>query len=173
MTDIGGILEYIKNQIENLTINYVILILVASLILLYFLLTKTQRGREVRKRFRILPRLIPLDDDYETDIKEPENLDGSNRQLKGEIIDNEHEILNQLLGQEGTKELSGFEYVDAVPAEEQDLNVPLANQIFKSMSGQTKSVSDEQEFCAECKKPVKAEWKACPFCGEFLEIYEN
>jgi len=27
VTDIGGILEYIKNQIENLTINYVILIL--------------------------------------------------------------------------------------------------------------------------------------------------
>ena len=171
MTDIGGILEYIKNQIENLTINYVILILVASLILLYFLLTKTPRGREVRKRFRILPRLIPLDDDYETVIEKPKNLDGSNRQLKGEIIDNEHEILNQLLGQEGTEELSGFE--DAVPAEKQDLNVPLANQIFKSMSGQTKSVSDEQEFCAECKKPVKTEWKACPFCGEFLEIYEN
>jgi hypothetical protein len=21
----------------------------------------------------------------------------------------------------------------------------------------------------ECKKPVKTEWKACPFCGEFLE----
>ena len=163
----------IKNQIENLTIQDVILMLITALILLYFLLTKTQRGREVRKRFRILPKLIPLDDDYETNIEEPENLDGSNRQLKGEIIDNEHKILNQLLGQEGTEELSGFEDEDAVPAEEQDLNVPLANQIFKSMSGQTKSVSDEQEFCAECKKPVKTEWKACPFCGEFLEIYEN
>ena len=173
MTDIDEMLEDIKNQIENLKIQDVILILVVALVLLYFILTKTQRGREVRKKFRILPRLIPLDEDYETDIEEPENLDGSNRQLKGEIIDNEHEILNQLLGQEGTEELSGFEDEDAVPAEEQDLNVPLANQIFKSMSGQTKSVSDEQEFCAECKKPVKTEWKACPFCGEFLEIYEN
>ena len=173
MTDIGRILENIKNQIENLTIQDVILMLITALILLYFLLTKTQRGREVRKRFRILPKLIPLDDDYETNIEEPENLDGSNRQLKGEIIDNEHEILNQLLGQEGTEELSGFEDEDAVPAEEQDLNVPLANQNFNSMSGQIKSISDEQEFCAECKKPVKAEWKACPFCGEFLEIYEN
>lgn len=173
MTDIGRILENIKNQIENLTIQDVILMLVAALILLYFLLTKTQRGREVRKRFRILPKLIPLDDDYETNIDEPENLDGSNRQLKGEIIDNEHKILNQLLGQEGTEELSGFEDEDAVPAEEQDQNVPLANQNFSSMSGQIKSISDEQEFCAECKKPVKAEWKACPFCGEFLEIYED
>ena len=173
MTDIGRILENIKNQIENLTIQDIILMLVAALILLYFLLTKTQRGREVRKRFRILPKLIPLDDDYETNIEEPENLDGSNRQLKGEIIDNEHKILNQLLGQEGTEELSGFEDEDAVPAEEQDRNVPLANQNFNSMSGQIKSISDEQEFCAECKKPVKAEWKACPFCGEFLEIYED
>ena len=163
-------LEDIKNQVENLTIQDVILILVGALVLLYFILTKTQRGREVRKKFRILPKLIPLDDDYETDIDEPENLDGSNRQLKGEIIDNEHDILNQLLRQEGTEELSGFEDEDAVPAEEQDQNVPLANQNFNSMSGQIKSISDEQEFCAECKKPVKTEWKACPFCGEFLEI---
>ena len=163
-------LEDIKNQIENLTIQDVILILVGALVLLYFILTKTQRGREVRKKFRILPRLIPLDDDYDTDIDEPENLDGSNRQLKGEIIDNEHDILNQLLRQEGTEELSGFEDEDAVPAEEQDQNIPLANQNFNSMSGQIKSISDEQEFCAECKKPVKTEWKACPFCGVFLEI---
>jgi len=170
VTDIDEILEDIKNQIENLTIQDVILILVVALVLLYFILTKTQRGREVRKKFRILPRLIPLDDDYDTDIDEPENLDGSNRQLKGEIIDNEHDILNQLLRQEGTEELSGFEDEDAVPAEEQDQNIPLANQNFNSMSGQIKSISDEQEFCAECKKPVKNEWKACPFCGVFLEI---
>ncbi len=170
MTDINEMLEDIKNQIENLTIQDVILILVVALVLLYFILTKTQRGREVRKKFRILPRLIPLDDDYDTDIDEPENLDGSNRQLKGEIIDNEHDILNQLLRQEGTEELSRFEDEDAVPAEEQDQNVPLANQNFNSMSGQIKSISDEQEFCAECKKPVKTEWKACPFCGVFLEI---
>jgi hypothetical protein len=166
-------IEDITNQIEELTIQGVILILVAALILVCFLLTKTQKGREVRKKFRILPKLIPLDDDYETDIKETEDLDGSNRQLKGEIIDNEHDLLNQLLRQEGTEELSGFEDEDAVPAEEQDRNIPLANQNFNSMSGQIKSVSDEQEFCAECKKPVKAEWKACPFCGEFLEIYED
>jgi len=170
VTDIDEMLEDIKNQIENLTIQDVILILVVALVLLYFILTKTQRGREVRKKFRILPRLIPLDDDYDTDIDEPENLDGSNRQLKGEIIDNEHDILNQLLRQEGTEELSGFENEDAVPAEEQDQNIPLANQNFNSMSGQIKSISDEQEFCAECKKPVKNEWKACPFCGVFLEI---
>jgi hypothetical protein len=169
--------EFIEDEIlfeiENLTIQDVILILVAALILLYFLLTKTRRGREVRKRFRILPKLMPLDDDYETNIEEPENLDGSNRQLKGEIIDNEHEILNQLLGQEGTEELGEFDDEYAVPAKEQEQNVPLANQNFSSMGGQIKSISDEQEFCAKCSKPVKPEWKACPFCGEFLEEYET
>jgi len=171
--DINEAIVYIKNQIENLKIPDIILILVVTLIIFYFLLTKTQKGREVRKKFRLLPKLIPLDEEYETTIEEPENLDGSNRQLKGEIIDNEHVILNQLLGQEGTEELSGFDDEDAVPAKEQDQNIPLANQNFSSMEGQIKSVSDEQEFCAECNKPVKPEWKACPFCGEFLEEYET
>ena len=165
--------EEIKNQIENLTLEHIVVLLVLVLIILYFLLTKTQRGREVRKKFRILPKLIPIDDEYETHVEEPENLDGSNRQLKGEIIENEHDILNDLLGQTGTKELSDFEDDDAISIEELDLEVPLPNQNFNSMSGQVKSISDEQEFCAECKKPVKPEWKACPFCGEFLEEYET
>jgi len=165
--------EEIKNQIENLTLEHIVVLLVLVLIILYFLLTKTQRGREVRKKFRILPKLIPIDDEYETHVEEPENLDGSNRQLKGEIIENEHDILNDLLGQTGTKELSDFEDDDAISIEELEQEVPLPNQNFNSMSGQVKSISDEQEFCAECKKPVKPEWKACPFCGEFLEEYET
>ena len=106
--------EEIKNQIENLTLEHIVVLLVLVLIILYFLLTKTQRGREVRKKFRILPKLIPIDDEYETHVEEPENLDGSNRQLKGEIIENEHDILNDLLGQTGTKELSDFEDDDAI-----------------------------------------------------------
>ncbi len=93
--DSGFILEKIKKQIEDLDNNQVILIIVIAVILLYLLLTKTQRGREVRKKFRILPQLIPLEEEYETEIKEPEELDGSNRQLKGEIIENEHHILNE------------------------------------------------------------------------------
>jgi len=165
--------EEIKNQIENLTLEHIVVLLVLVLIILYFLLTKTQRGREVRKKFRILHKIIPIDDEYETHVEEPENLDGSNRQLKGEIIENEHDILNDLLGQTGTKELSDFEDDDAISIEELDQEVPLPNQNFNSMSGQVKSISDEQEFCAECKKPVKPEWKACPFCGEFLEEYET
>ena len=166
-------LEEIKNQIESLTTQNIILILGIGMVLLYIILTKTKRGRAVRKKFRILPRLIPIEDNYETEVKKPENLDGSNRQLKEEIIENEHEILNKLLKQEGTEKLENFEEDEAVSIHEHDENVPLANQNFSSMGGQIKSVSDEQEFCAECKKPVKPEWKACPFCGEFLEEYED
>ena len=111
--------------------------------------------------------------EYTDDIKEPENLDGSSRQLKGEIIQNEHEILNTLLNQEGTDELSDFDEDDAVLLQEQDENIPLPNQNFSNISGQIKSISDDQEYCAACKKPVETEWKACPFCGEFLEEYED
>ena len=152
--------EEIKNQIENLTFENIIILLVLSLIIIYFLLTKTHRGREVRKKFRILPKLIPIDEEYETNIEEPENLDGSNSLLKGEIIENEHKILNDLLGQTGTEELSGFQDDDAISIQEQDQEIPLPNQNFSSMGGQVRSISDEQEFCAECKKPVKPEWKA-------------
>ena len=166
-------LEEIKEQVENLENQEIIFIIGTTLVLLYLLLTQTQRGREVRKKFRILPKRIPVDDEYETNIKEPENLDGSSRQLKGEIIQNEHEILNTLLNQEGTDELSDFDEDDAVLVQEQEQNIPLANQNFSSISGQIKSISDDQEFCAACKKPVKPEWKACPFCGEFLEEYEG
>ena len=77
------------------------------------------------------------------------------------------------MGQTGTEELSGFQDDDAISIQEQDQEIPLPNQNFSSMGGQVRSISDEQEFCAECKKPVKPEWKACPFCGEFLEEYET
>ena len=163
----------IIQEIEKLALEQVILILISLLIFIYLILTKTKRGRSVRKKFRVLPQLIPIDDEYETEIKKPQHLDGSSRQLKGEIIEDEHKILNELLGQKNTEELSGFDEEDATTIEEQDMNVPLHNQNFSSMKGKVTNAADEQEFCAECKKPVKPEWKACPFCGEFLEIYED
>ena len=163
----------IIQEIEKLALEQIILILISSLIFIYLILTKTKRGRSVRRKFRVLPQLIPIDDEYETEIKKPQNLDGSSRQLKGEIIEDEHKILNELLGQKNTEELSGFDEEDAATIEEQDMNVPLHNQNFSSMKGKVTNAADEQEFCAECKKPVKPEWKACPFCGEFLEIYED
>lgn len=163
----------IIQEIEKLALEQVILILISLLIFIYLILTKTKRGRSVRKKFRVLPQLIPIDNEYETEIKKPQHLDGSSRQLKGEIIEDEHKILNELLGQKNTEELSGFDEEDAATIEEQDMNVPLHNQNFSSMKGKVTNAADEQEFCAECKKPVKPEWKACPFCGEFLEIYED
>jgi len=171
--DSGFILEKIKKQIEDLENNQAISIIIIAIILLYFLLTKTQRGREVRKKFRILPKLIPLEEEYETEIEEPEELDGSNRQLKGEIIENEHHILNELLGNKEPKELDDFNEEDALIFKEQEETMPLPNQNFGDMKEHINSASETQEYCASCNKPVKSEWKACPFCGEFLEIYEN
>ena len=46
--------EEIKNQIESLTTQDILLILGIGIVLLYVLLTKTKRGRAVRKKFRIL-----------------------------------------------------------------------------------------------------------------------
>ena len=171
--DNGILLEEIKKQIESLDSNQVLLIVLIAVILLYLVLTKTQKGREVRKKFRILPKLIPLEEDYEAEIEEPENLDGSNRQLKGEIIENEHDILNKLLGNKEPEKLDGFSEEDAIIFKEQEETIPLPNQNFEGMKGHNNSASENQEYCASCNKPVKVEWKACPFCGEFLEIYED
>ena len=166
-------LEEIRKQIEDLESNQIIIIIGIAVILLYIILTKTQRGREVRKKFRILPKLIPLEEEYVTEIKEPENLDGSNRQLKGEIIQNEHDILNDLLGNNVPEKLDGFNEEDAVIFKEQEEIMPLPNQNFGNMNEHINSATENQEYCASCNKPVKSEWKACPFCGEFLEIYEE
>ena len=46
----GLSLEEIKNQIENLTNVHIILIVLISMFLIYILLTKTKRGRAVRKK---------------------------------------------------------------------------------------------------------------------------
>lgn len=166
-------LEEIRTEIEKLENNQVILIIIIAVILLYLVLTKTQKGKEVRRKFRILPKLIPLEEEYEIEIEEPENLDGSNRQLKGEIIQNEHDILNELFGNNEPEKLDGFDEQDAVIFKEQEETIPLSNQNFGDMKEYTNSASENQEYCASCNKPVKPEWKACPFCGEFLEIYED
>ena len=47
-----------------------------------------------------------MDDYYEVEIEEPEDIDGSSRQLKGEIIQNEHDVLQSLLGQDTPEELN-------------------------------------------------------------------
>lgn len=164
-------LEGIRKQIENLENQQIIFILVVTLLLFYLILT--QRGKAVRKKFRILPKLIPLDDYDEIQIKEPEKIDGSQRQLKDEIIDNEHDILQNLVGEDSPEVLSGFENDDATVLPDEEESVPLANQNFPDIKGKVENIAENLEYCAECSKAVKEEWKACPYCGEFLEVYEE
>ena len=164
-------LEGIRKQIENLENQQIIFILVVTLLLFYLILT--QRGKAVRKKFRILPKLIPLDDYDEIQIKEPEKIDGSQRQLKDEIIDNEHDILQNLVGEDSPEVLSGFENDDATVLPDEEESVPLANQNFPDIKGKVENIAENLEYCAECSKTVKEEWKACPYCGEFLEVYEE
>ena len=143
------------------------------LFLFYDLITGTKGGRQVRRKFRILPQLIPMDDYYEVKIEEPEDIDGSSRQLKGEIIQNEHDVLQSLLGQDTTEELNQFSDTDATVLVDEEETMPLANQNFQEIKGRVENAADNLEFCESCNKPVKKKWKACPFCGEFLEIYED
>jgi len=164
-------LEGIGKQIENLENQQIIFVLVVTLLLCYLILT--QRGKAVRKKFRILPKLIPLDDYDEIQIKEPEKIDGSHRQLKEEIIDNEHDILQNLVGENSPEVLSGFEDDDATVLPDEEESMPLANQNFPDIKGKVENIAENLEYCAECSKTVKEEWKACPYCGEFLEVYEK
>ena len=143
------------------------------LFLFYDLITGTKRGRQVRRKFKILPKLIPMDEHYEVEIEEPEDIDGSSRQLKGEIIQNEHDVLQSLLGQETPEELNQFSDTDAAVLVDEEETMPLSNQNFPDIKGRVENATDNLEFCESCNKPVKKEWKACPFCGEFLEIYED
>ncbi len=143
------------------------------LFLFYDLITGTKRGRQVRRKFKILPQLIPMDDYYEVEIEEPEDIDGSSRQLKGEIIQNEHDVLQSLLGHDTTEELNQFSDTDATVLVDEEETMPLSNQNFPDIKGRVENTTDNLEFCESCSKPVKKEWKACPFCGEFLEIYED
>lgn len=165
--------EELRKIIEDLDNLQIILIVGVAMLLLYLVLTKTQRGRDVRRKFRILPKLIPIEDYDEIKIKNPEKIDGSQRQLKNEIIDNEHEILKNLVGEDSPEILSGFDESDAQTIPEEEENIPLANQNFPDIKGKVENAAEGLEYCAECTKPVKKEWKACPYCGEFLEVYES
>ena len=117
------------------------------LFLFYDLITGTKRGRQVRRKFRILPQLIPMDDYYEVEIEEPEDIDGSSRQLKGEIIQNEHDVLQSLLGQDTPEELNQFSDTDATVLVDEEETMPLANQNFQEIKGRVENAADNLEFC--------------------------
>ena len=137
------------------------------IILLYDLISGTKRGRKVSKKFRIIPKLIPLDE-----YKEKEQVDGTSRQITHEIIENEHEILQELVGNLSNGELNEFGEDDGETFSNVEETMPLANQNFSEIGGENKTAEENQEYCGNCNEPVKDEWKACPFCGEFLEIFE-
>ena len=151
----------------------ILLVFGVFIFLFYDLITGTKRGRQVRKKFRILPQLIPVNGHDKVEIEEAGNVDGSSRQLKGEIMQNEREILQGLLGQETPEELGEFRDDNATVLADEEETVPLANQNFPNIGGIVENATDSLEFCMSCDKPVKKEWKACPFCGELFEMQED
>ena len=143
------------------------IVLVIFLFLSYDLISGTKRGKKVSKKFKIIPKLFPIEE-----IKEKEQVDGTTRQVTKEIIDNEHEILEELVGNLSSSNLDELEEGYGEKLSKIDENMPLANQNFPELGGRIDSAEEDQEYCGNCNEPVKNEWKACPLCGEFLEVYE-
>jgi len=143
------------------------IVFVTFFILSYDLISGTKRGKKVSKKFRIIPKLFPLEE-----IEEKEQVDGTTRQVTKEIIDNEHEILEELVGNLSPSNFDELEGGYGEKLSNMDEKIPLANQNFPELGGQIDSAEEDQEYCGNCNEPVKKEWKACPLCGEFLEVYE-
>ena len=137
------------------------------LFILYDLISGTKRGKKVSKKFKKIPKLFPLEE-----FEEKEQVDGTARQVTKEIIDNEHEILEELIGNLSPNNLDELEEGYGEKLSKMDEKMPLANQNFPELGGQIDSAEEDQEYCGNCNEPVKKEWKACPLCGEFLEVYE-
>ena len=135
--------------------------------LIFDLFTGTSRGKKLSKKFKPLPSLVPL----EKAIEE-EQVDGTDRQVTNEIIDNEHDILEELVGNLSPNKLDELQEGYGEKLSSIDEKMPLANQNFPEFGGTIDSAEQNQEYCGNCNEPVKNEWKACPLCGEFLEEYE-
>ena len=82
------------------------------------------------------------------------------------------EILEELVGNLSNSKLNEFGEDDGEDFSNVKETMPLANQNFPEIGGENKVAEENQEYCGNCNEPVKSEWKACPFCGEFLEILE-
>ena len=143
------------------------IVLATFLFLLYDLISGTKRGKKVSEKFKIIPKLFPLEE-----IEEKEQVDGTTRQVTKEIIENEHELLEELVGNTSPTNLDELEEGYGKKLSKMDEKMPLANQNFPEFEGKIGSAEDDQEYCGNCKEPVRTEWKACPLCGEFLEVYE-
>lgn len=165
--------KFIRNDIlQSIPFNSPIetsipIVLVIFLFLSHDLISGTKRGKKVSQKFKIIPKLFPLEE-----IEEKEQIDGTARQVTKEIIDNEHEILEELVGNLSPSNLDVLEEGYGEKISKLDEKMPLANQNFPELGGQVDSAEEDQEYCGKCNEPVKKEWKACPLCGEFLEVYE-
>ena len=140
---------------------------ITLLFLIFDLFTGTKRGKKLSKKFKPLPTLVPLEK-----VIEEEQVDGTTRQVTNEIIDNEHEILDELVGNLSPNKLDELQEGYGEKLSSIDEKMPLANQNFPEIEGAISSAEQGQEYCGNCNEPVKNEWKACPLCGEFLEEYE-
>ena len=141
------------------------------LLTLFFLLFDLMSGNSNRKKtsnkFKKVAKLIPLEQ-----AVEEESVDGTSRQVTKEIVSNEHELLEELLGNLGSDTSGRLEEGYGEKLSKMDEKLPLANQNFPEIEGKIDIAESNQEYCGSCNKPVKVEWKACPFCGEFLDEYE-
>ena len=140
-------------------------------ITLFFLFFDLMSGNSNRmkktNKFKKVAKLIPLEQ-----AVEEESVDGTSRQVTKEIISNEHELLDELIGNLGSSTSGELEEGYGEKLSEMDEKLPLANQNFPEIEGKIDVAESNQEYCGSCNEPVKGEWKACPFCGEFLDEYE-
>ena len=136
---------------------------ITLLFLIFDLFTGTKRGKKLSKKFKPLPALVPLEK-----VIEEEQVDGTTRQVTNEIIDNEHEILDELFGNFPPNKLDELQEGYGEKLSISDEKVSFANQNFPEIEGAIIPAKQRQEYCSHCNEPVKNEWKACPLCGEFL-----
>ena len=81
-----------------------------------------------------------MDEHYEVEIEEPEDIDGSNRQLKGEIMQNEHDVLQSLLGQETPEELNNSVTLTRIYLEMKKRQCRCLIKIFQTLREELKTL---------------------------------
>ena len=139
-----------------------------TLFFLFFdLMTGNSNRMKKTNKFKKVAKLIPLEQ-----AVEEESVDGTSRQVTKEIISNEHELLDELIGNLGSSNSGELEEGYGEKLSKMDEKLPLANQNFPEIEGKIDVAESNQEYCGSCNEPVKEEWKACPYCGEFLDEYE-
>ena len=155
-----------KVPFESPINSHIPIVVLTLFFLLYELFTSTKKGKKISKKFRKIPKLMSVD---EYGKGQKEIIDGGSRQITEQIIDNEHELLEELVGDLSDGNLKRLNKNKVDSLENYDEDMPLANQNFPEIGGENIVAEKNQGYCEHCKEPVKDEWKACPFCGELFE----